>query len=391
MSRDDQHEIPDTLENFYFVCSLEEKLPRLVRFLRANSKAKIIVYFLTCSCVDYIWRAIKPLVEEGGEERVIVSLHGKVSGPMRMAAYDKFLASSNGIMLCTDVAARGLDIPRVEWIVQFDPPQDPKVFVHRIGRTARMGSSGKALVFLTPTEVALVEFLAIRKVIVNRFEFDEEEEEGEDDDGATVLEKIKESARHDRDLFLKSQDAFVTYVRAYKEHQLSYVFRFAKLDLGALARGFGLLRLPKMSEMRPRGKAAAPAIDFEEDKIEFDGIPFTDPKREAKRLENLEEFKAGLQRKRKLEREQQAERRKRLRDQRRQAAKAKGSGGAETLTQDELDELADDARLLKKLKRGKISETECDEMLFTATPSAPATTARRTKRKRKNKTARMAH
>ncbi len=70
----------------------------------------------------------------------------------------------SGVLLCTDVAARGLDIPDVAWIVQFDPPQDPDVFVHRVGRTARMGRSGNALAYLLPHEAAYVEFLRIRKV-----------------------------------------------------------------------------------------------------------------------------------------------------------------------------------------------------------------------------------
>lgn len=54
--------------------------------------------------------------------------------------------------MCTDVAARGLDIPDVDWVVQIDPPQDPKCFAHRCGRTARLGKDGKAIVFLTPKE-----------------------------------------------------------------------------------------------------------------------------------------------------------------------------------------------------------------------------------------------
>eukprot|EP00955_Chlamydomonas_euryale_P060925 357855-Chlamydomonas_euryale.AAC.2 len=57
---------------------------------------------------------------------------------------------ASGVLLCTDVAARGLDIPDVAWIVQVDPPQDPDQFVHRVGRTARMGRQKTALVMLMP-------------------------------------------------------------------------------------------------------------------------------------------------------------------------------------------------------------------------------------------------
>ena len=68
-----------------------------------------------------------------------------------------------GCLLCTDVAARGLDIPDVQFILQYDPPQDPSTFVHRVGRTARMGRTGKALVMLLPHETPYVDFLRLRK------------------------------------------------------------------------------------------------------------------------------------------------------------------------------------------------------------------------------------
>jgi ATP-dependent RNA helicase DDX55/SPB4 len=73
-------------------------------------------------------------------------------------------ATTNSILICTDVAARGLDIPDVDYVVQYDPPQDPKAFSHRCGRTARQGRSGKAVVFLLPEEDTFVEFMQIRKV-----------------------------------------------------------------------------------------------------------------------------------------------------------------------------------------------------------------------------------
>ena len=62
------------------------------------------------------------------------------------------------------MAARGLDIPDVQWVVQVDMPQDPSAFVHRVGRTARLGRSGRALALLLPSETSYVDFLRLRKV-----------------------------------------------------------------------------------------------------------------------------------------------------------------------------------------------------------------------------------
>jgi ATP-dependent RNA helicase DDX55/SPB4 len=71
----------------------------------------------------------------------------------REAVYNKFtIAPMSTILLCTDIAARGLDIPDIDWVIQYDPPQDPKSFAHRCGRTARQGRKGNAVVFLNPKE-----------------------------------------------------------------------------------------------------------------------------------------------------------------------------------------------------------------------------------------------
>ena len=76
----------------------------------------------------------------------MIALHGKMKQSQREAALSRFAEANDGaLLLCTDVAARGLDIPGVDWVVQFDAPQDPAAFVHRVGRTARMGREGAAL------------------------------------------------------------------------------------------------------------------------------------------------------------------------------------------------------------------------------------------------------
>ena len=86
----------------------------------------------------------------------------------------QFCRQETGILLCTDVAARGLDIPAVDWIIQYDPPDDPREYIHRVGRTAR-GAQGKgrALLFLTAEEVGFLKYLRAAKVSLNEYEFPE--------------------------------------------------------------------------------------------------------------------------------------------------------------------------------------------------------------------------
>lgn len=76
-----------------------------------------------------------------------------------------YLQAETGILLCTDVAARGLDIPAVDWIIQYDPPDDPREYIHRVGRTARgKEGRGRALLLLLPEELGFLKYLKAAKV-----------------------------------------------------------------------------------------------------------------------------------------------------------------------------------------------------------------------------------
>lgn len=91
-------------------------------------------------------------------------LHGKMNQKRRENCLKRYKESKCGALMCTDVAARGLDVDDIAWVVQFDSPTEPSQFTHRVGRAARAGKSGRSLVFLSPEEEAYVDFLKLRKI-----------------------------------------------------------------------------------------------------------------------------------------------------------------------------------------------------------------------------------
>ena len=82
-----------------------------------------------------------------------VCLHGKLTQPKRLGALNKFKSGQRNILIATDVASRGLDIPNVDLVINFDIPGNGKDYVHRVGRTARAGRAGRSVAFVTQYDV----------------------------------------------------------------------------------------------------------------------------------------------------------------------------------------------------------------------------------------------
>jgi ATP-dependent RNA helicase DDX10/DBP4 len=95
-------------------------------------------------------------------------LHGKQKQTLRASIIQKFTSANHAFLLCTDVAARGLDFPLVDWVVQLDCPEDTDTYIHRVGRTARSGKKGQAVMLLLPSELPFVEKLEAKKVPVQK-------------------------------------------------------------------------------------------------------------------------------------------------------------------------------------------------------------------------------
>ena len=99
----------------------------------------------------------------------LLHLHGKQKQSLRASITQRFTSANNAYLFCTDVAARGLDFPLVDWVIQLDCPEDTDTYIHRVGRTARFERSGKSLIMLLPSERAFLEKLAERKVPIENF------------------------------------------------------------------------------------------------------------------------------------------------------------------------------------------------------------------------------
>eukprot|EP00966_Prymnesium_polylepis_P310436 7172390-Prymnesium_polylepis.1 len=171
-----------------------------------------------------------------------MDLHGDQKQNKRTATFFEFCSAKSGILLCTDVAARGLDIPDVDWILQFDPPDEPKAYIHRVGRTARAGGSGRALLFLLPDELAFLKYLRQARVPLNEYEFPPHKL-------ANVQAQLEKLVGKNYYLHKSARDAYRSYLHSYNSHSLKDVYDVNSLDLAGVAASFGFENPPKVTLM----------------------------------------------------------------------------------------------------------------------------------------------
>lgn len=217
----------DGLEQGYVVCPSEKRFLLLFTFLKKNRKKKLMVFFSSCMSVKFHYELLNYI------DLPVMAIHGKQKQTKRTTTFFQFCNADSGILLCTDVAARGLDIPEVDWIVQYDPPDDPKEYIHRVGRTARgINGRGHALLILRPEELGFLRFLKQAKVPLSEFEFSW----SKISDIQSQLEKLIEKNYY---LHKSAQEAYKSYVRAYDSHSLKQIYSVNTLNLPMVALSFG--------------------------------------------------------------------------------------------------------------------------------------------------------
>ena len=143
------HQVVSTLLQRYFFLPHKHKDLYLIHLLNDNIGHPTIIFTRTVNETQRIAILLRTLGFGA------IPLHGQLSQSARLGALSKFRSRSRDILVATDVAARGLDIPSVDLIINIDLPGDSQTYVHRVGRTARAGKSGKAVSFVTQYDLEI--------------------------------------------------------------------------------------------------------------------------------------------------------------------------------------------------------------------------------------------
>ncbi|XP_010973701.2 probable ATP-dependent RNA helicase DDX31 isoform X1 [Camelus dromedarius] len=282
----DSFAIPAGLDQHVTVVPSKLRLVSLAAFILQKCKferdQKMVVFFLSCELVEFHYNLfLQTLLGGSGAPALgrlpsasmqfgFLRLHGDMEQEERTAVFQEFSRSKTGVLLCTDVAARGLDLPQVTWIVQYNAPASPAEYIHRIGRTARIGCRGSSLLILAPSEAEYVNSLASHKINVSEIKMEDILSVLTKDDcfkrrrrgnqkshavgpqeireRATVLQTVFEDYVHSSERTVSgAKKALQSFIRAYAAYprELKHIFHVRFLHLGHVAKSFGLRDAPK--------------------------------------------------------------------------------------------------------------------------------------------------
>lgn len=280
---------PDNLKQHVCVVPSKLRLVCLVTFMKTrlthNIKTKMVVFLSCRDSVEFHYQLFHRILRHPKadiglnvpgdfdladvelEEVQISELHGGMSQTERQTVFHKFSASESGVLLTTDVAARGLDLPSVTWVIQYTCPGSPVDYIHRVGRTARAGKSGNAILMLTPAEVKYVKLLTQYNIKVHEMSVEDILTAGKGvrkrgKYNSALWQKVIEQSKSEatalqnkieyiiaKNIKTKTlaRTGFMSFIRAYASYSSASksIFHVKNLHLGHVAKSFGLQDAPK--------------------------------------------------------------------------------------------------------------------------------------------------
>ncbi|ANZ75557.1 BA75_03074T0 [Komagataella pastoris] len=237
---------PDSLEQSYIVVPLNEKINTLWSFIKTHLKSKILVFLSSSKQVHFLYEAFRKL--QPGIS--LMKLHGRQKQTARIETTVKFSHAQHCCLFATDVVARGLDFPAIDWVVQLDCPEDASTYIHRVGRCARAGKEGKSLLVLTPSEEeAFVQRLESKNIKnISKLNIRGAKKK-------TIEPQMQALCFKSPELKYLGQKAFIAYFKSVFIQKDKEVFQVQKLPIEEYAKSLGLPGAPKIKLLEKSAKA----------------------------------------------------------------------------------------------------------------------------------------
>lgn len=179
-----KYQTVDKLQQSYLFIPVKYKDVYLVFLLNELAGNSFMIFCSTCANTTRVALMLRNL------GLTAIPLHGQMSQNKRLGALNKFKSKTRSILIATDVASRGLDIPHVDCVINFDIPTHSKDYIHRVGRTARAGRSGKAVTFVSQYDVEL--YQRIEHLIGKKLPLYKTEEQ----EVMLLMERVTEAQRY---------------------------------------------------------------------------------------------------------------------------------------------------------------------------------------------------
>jgi len=239
-SAEDESLTPESLDQYYISTELYEKVDLLWSFIKSHLKSKILVFFSSSKQVHFTYesfRKLRPGIQ-------LLKLHGRQKEKARLETTMTFTHASHCCLFATDVVARGLDFPAVDWVIQVDCPEDAATYVHRVGRSARFGRSGKSMIMLLPSEEEpYLQRLSAKKIEVKKLKVKGSKKK-------SIRSQLQSLCFESPELKYLGQKAFISYCKSIFVQKDKDVFDLAKLPLQKFAASLGLPGTPNVKFLK---------------------------------------------------------------------------------------------------------------------------------------------
>ena len=223
--------IPKNIYQYYCIIDSSLKTNFLYSFLVSHPKDKIVVIFSTNKQVNFFFHVFKKLKSNFQ----IFQICGGMKQVFRTSTFVIFNQVKTGVLFATDIISRGIDLKFLDWVVQFDCPQNIKCYLHRIGRTGRLSETGKSLLILTENENYF--FFQLKSFLIPLFRIKIREKQL-----IKITEKIRNLVYNEKFFYSKSYSAYLHNIRYIFSVQYSQNPSLSKTDWFKLGSNYGITR-----------------------------------------------------------------------------------------------------------------------------------------------------